>query len=111
MSDTFVVRTKKEMFDKVSKHLLAQNARCMENLLCRYRNSEGMKCAIGALIPDELYSPSMEGCIARQLNQRYNLWPEELNPLAADLQDIHDCRDVSSWKEELLRLKKLEKIE
>lgn len=111
MGDTFVVHTKKEMFDKVSKHLLTQNTRCMENLLCRYRNSEGMKCAIGALIPDELYSPSMEGYIARQLNQQHNLWPEELNLLASDLQNIHDCYEVSSWNEKLLRLKKLEKIE
>lgn len=31
---------------------------------CQYRSPEGLKCAIGCLIPDEIYSPAMEnkGC-------------------------------------------------
>ncbi len=28
---------------------------------CRYRTEEGAKCAVGCLIPDELYSPALEG--------------------------------------------------
>ena len=29
-------------------------------MLCKYRDDHGNKCAIGVLIPDELYDPAME---------------------------------------------------
>jgi len=54
------------IYDAVARHLLAQGAVSVATLPhggigCAYRGDNGLKCAIGALIPDELYYPEMEG--------------------------------------------------
>lgn len=40
---------------------------------CMYRTSDGHKCAVGCLIPDEEYAPHMEGATACHLlaNDQY----------------------------------------
>jgi hypothetical protein len=51
-------------FDIVLNHLWLQNAPAYDNnsQRCWYRHGEtGTRCAIGCLIPDQLYVPSMEG--------------------------------------------------
>jgi len=57
--------TKQEIFDKVVAHLRQQGVKCASTEqgeeLCAYRGADGTKCAIGALIPDELYDPKVEG--------------------------------------------------
>lgn len=56
---------KQEMFTKVWKGLEGQN--WQQSLQegstdrCRYRGPNGLKCAAGHLIPDEMYSPELEG--------------------------------------------------
>lgn len=57
-----------DIYNTVRTHLLTQNAKSMRpsrlpagDPQCAYRGSGGMKCAVGVLIPDEKYSPSMEG--------------------------------------------------
>jgi len=47
--------------DTVLTHILKQDAQCAdsEEQQCYYRY-HGMKCAIGALIPDALYDPRMD---------------------------------------------------
>lgn len=54
---------RQELFNKVIAHLTEQNARAVARNgdSCRYRSAAGLKCAIGCLIPDELYDPSIEG--------------------------------------------------
>lgn len=47
--------TNQEAFDEVCLHLAQQKRRCtVEGTLCKYRH-RGMKCAVGALIPDDEY--------------------------------------------------------
>src|SRR5258706_1958080 len=62
--------TNQELFDKVKNHLLSQNAQSIAYRTpqtyhvvkyCVYKNENGLKCAIGCLIPDEKYSPEFEG--------------------------------------------------
>ena len=54
--------TKLEILEKVSAHLLAQNAKSMfSHKVCAYRGKDGLKCAIGCLIPDDLYNSYFEG--------------------------------------------------
>lgn len=54
--------SKQEIFDKVAKHLLMQMKTSKDGWgHCCYRSPHGLKCAIGALIPDELYNENMEG--------------------------------------------------
>lgn len=50
-----------EIFDKIMAHLRAQNARAADVSGCLYRTDDGLKCAMGCLIPDKLYNHTMEG--------------------------------------------------
>lgn len=58
---------KQQIFDTVAAHLLTQNERAVGDTgLCMYRVSKGgggvvLRCAIGSLIPDEMYTLNMEG--------------------------------------------------
>jgi hypothetical protein len=56
--------TDQEVFDYVSTFLLKQGVPSKDltqkNQPCLYRGPNGTKCAVGCLIPDELYDPVME---------------------------------------------------
>lgn len=54
--------TEQEIFTKVATHLLAQMARSRsgDDGVCLYRGDNGLQCAAGCLIPDELYSEALE---------------------------------------------------
>lgn len=54
--------TPQEIFEKVSRHLLTQNKRSMlvvpgdsTDHGCAYRGQDGLRCAVGCLITDEVY--------------------------------------------------------
>lgn len=52
-----------EIFDTVFTKLYEQGKQSVDPELphtCMYRGPDGMKCAAGFLIPDELYRPEME---------------------------------------------------
>lgn len=62
------------------------------NGMCRYRTEDGNKCLVGALIPDELYSPVMECNSAALLAQQFpsiGISPN-LVPLLLTAQRAHD---------------------
>lgn len=53
------IMNRQEAFDIAAKHLLAQGKKSRmkdDDYLCAYRGSDGLKCAIGALIPDDQYT-------------------------------------------------------
>ncbi len=50
-----------EIYDKVSKHLLTQNKKSKLDGKCSYRGDNHTSCAIGCLIPYDLYDSQMEG--------------------------------------------------
>ena len=52
--------TRQEIFDKVVAHFAVQREAAAEDGVCMYRTPDGRKCAIGALIPDEVYSQRLE---------------------------------------------------
>ena len=102
---------KQEVFDTVARHLLTQKRRSYVNNegaeLCCYRGPRGLKCAVGALIPDELYSKDLEGLavgsgpvaiVCKQLGIVRHL------NLLADLQDLHDDVPTDRWYDRLLGL-------
>lgn len=111
--------TKQEIFTKVKNHLLTQNARSIDDGsidddigMCRYRGSNGLMCAVGCLIPDDMYDPSMEGVSVDAIRQDNEALDEYLGSystinLLTDLQHLHDRRAVGSWPEELRRIAKL----
>src|SRR5258707_7495989 len=54
--------TPKEIYEKVTAHLLTQRAVSEdESGSCRLRSTQGRKCAIGSLVSDEWYKPAFEG--------------------------------------------------
>ena len=106
----------KAIFAKVSKHLIKQNARSVnEDGDCAYRDHRGQSCAIGCLIPEDRYYPRLEGMdLNCDLEIRHVLTPvigvnpkkrrEKLDLLQA-LLIVHDECDVSQWETELATVK------
>ncbi|MGQ7794434.1 hypothetical protein ACUN0C_18670 [Faunimonas sp. B44] len=80
-----------DTFDTVVRHLFAQGKQAHEYGVCRYRTYDGLKCAVGCLIPDEDYDPSFEG----QLVDRLPIKLPHTN-LLGELQDAHD--NIASWQ-------------
>lgn len=56
---------RQRIYETVRAHLAAQGRRAVMikedgKPVCAYRTPDGLKCAIGCLIPDELYNTDME---------------------------------------------------
>lgn len=96
--------TNQEIFDKVADHLIKQGRKSIrENTsrYCMYRGADGTMCAVGCLIPDELYSADMEDLTADDLIKKFPNTKKIFNPrstnLLLDLQDVHDsCRVITN---------------
>jgi hypothetical protein len=117
---------RQETFDKVARHLLTQGRRSAElnpmvsGGVCRYRSPDGTKCAVGALIPDELYSADMEGrsvigLVGCDGNDDVSPWAEALRAhlgvesdyderFLETLQRIHDGYEPDTWPSRLIEL-------
>lgn len=116
--------TAQEIFDKVTTHLLTQNRQSRKDIFntgyesCAYRGDDGLMCAVGVLIPDELYDPRFEGLCpplnysdvcAPDLDRRFwfvdvlkqiGIAEQDLG-LLADLQSIHDSHTPAEWPSQL----------
>lgn len=97
--------TKQEIFTKVARHLLKQNAQStklgMNGLICLYRGPEGRKCAVGVLIPNRLYSKDLEGITSldaalRSVLLRVGIRGPQVN-FVHELQVIHDELEPAEW--------------
>lgn len=107
-----IMMTPQEIFDKVARHLLTQNAKSVVldadgEELCRYRGDGGMKCAAGALIEDTEYDPRMEGYVWRPSNSEVlgSVMERVGHPeLVGELQGVHDGWEVWFWPKELRRV-------
>ena len=94
--------SQREMFDTVKTHLLKQNAKAQvpsliggqSTLTCVYRAPNGLKCAVGAVISDDVYLPEMDeaGGVEDLVCQFPTLfdWGGPLLGMLVELQDIHD---------------------
>jgi hypothetical protein len=104
--------TPQAMFDRVARHLLRQNRRSKgaDGRACKYRGLDGTKCAIGCLIDDACYSPSLEGRgvedpnVVQALRASNALPVADVENLLADLQLLHDFTDVGEWAGRLFDL-------
>lgn len=103
----------KEIFRIVATHLLAQNEQAVGIVLghpsCMYRAPNGCKCAIGILIGDNDYSPSMEGKGAQVgevcqalIKNGVDMLHQDVSSLVANLQRIHDLQKPEVWRLELM---------
>ena len=57
---------------------------------CAYRTPDGLKCALGHLIPDDKYRPDMESWGVNDLLENQVLTPQGPRNLLYQLQAIHD---------------------
>ena len=103
---TATITTTQELFDTVAGHLLRQAKKSMDSKRCLYRSKDGLKCAVGCLLTDAVYSEFMEGTNVRDIVDVLNasvgrdLTPEELD-LLSGLQGVHDGCPVFRWPSEL----------
>lgn len=97
--------TDQEIYDKVKAHLLKQGRRSIapcpgvNNVTkCVYRTEDGRSCAVGCLIPDEVYQPQMDygaGFSIISLAREPGLeWFGKHINLLESLQHVHDTADV-----------------
>ncbi len=123
--------TEQGVFDHVVEHLRKQNAKSSTPATrgggtierCLYRSPDGLMCAAGCLIPDELYSVAFEDTTIEDLFcSNFQRVPEEqvldaeskasrlsqvYKPhlqLITRLQELHDDAPVSSWEDHFARI-------
>lgn len=113
---------RQDVYNTVRDHLLKQNEVSVSGSSldqCQYRGSNNLKCAIGCLIPDVLYSPAMEGHDVETLANSYpivftnlGISPKVLRERSVctdpddfrflrELQNIHDTYAPVQWKGKL----------
>jgi len=92
---------KQRAADIVVRHLLTQGKRSMRGNVCALRGADGLKCAVGCLIPDKKYYADMDD--------------EPLDDIAEDIVKlswsflgqfaiVHDTKAVKNWRKELRRV-------
>jgi hypothetical protein len=96
-----------ELFVKVANHLLNQGKRCIDSdSYCLYRSAEGLMCAAGCLIPNEVYHESFEGRDWLALIEKHD-FPTQHKDLIISLQNVHDYRqNPEDWRTYLISLGK-----
>jgi hypothetical protein len=105
--------TEQEIFDTVALHLIKQGKQSIDaDDNCLYRGPEGLKCAIGCLIPDELYLSKMEchGVSHLFVNYVSLNFLQPFDALLNDLQRAHDREPLEdqTWIDTVvLRLRKI----
>ena len=95
-------------YNTAKAHLLAQGKKAVDDDgCCAYRTRDGLKCAIGCLIPDAEYLPAMENKTIKSF-PNFGLEVSSLAGLPSqfldELQMVHDNGVVAHWPERLTRL-------
>lgn len=104
------MKTLQQIFDQAYNGVVAQGGQSSDTVgRCMYRGPEGRKCAVGHLLPDELYRPNMEGTTVdygatvlkaslRQVGIDLDDKPTKL--LVIRMQAIHDDTSEGNFLEE-----------
>jgi len=104
---------RREVFDKVKVHLLAQGKPAYsfdddgEPSGCMYHGNTGLKCAIGCLIPSMHYYPEIEhkgvdSEPVRAILKDIGVPTDELSmAMYEELQETHDGVEPDNWAERL----------
>ena len=84
-----------EVFDIVVNHLFTQGRPAYDGVQgCMYRAPDGLRCAVGALIPDDLYDPAFEtnrsDLVIQELFEEGLADWRDYKELFSTLQETHD---------------------
>ncbi len=85
-----------EIFIKVWTHFVSEKAPHSHDKVngIRYRTAEGRRCVIGILIPDELYTPELEGQDILEVCKKFSIIAKLFTGVdrkfLRDLQNVHD---------------------
>lgn len=93
-----------EIFNIVARHLLKQWKKSIDGLgTCLYRSPDGSKCAIGCLMPDNLYRPEFEGRAITELPRvvLQAISKPSMTGFLYNLQNLHDEYAVETWPRQL----------
>lgn len=94
-----------QAFDIMIQHLRQQGQPSKEegSSRCLYRGPDGLKCAVGALIPDNIYSRHFEGLDIHDAATQYpairKLFEGMDYTLLGAVQFTHDTYPVDKWEE------------
>lgn len=102
-----------DIFDTVADHLLTQNQKAIDKAgkICAYRGKNGTKCALGCLISDDEYSPSLEGHSFLAVKSSFPARLHAHGDLITALQNVHDFYHTSNWRIELFEVAKSFKLD
>lgn len=111
------MKTAQEIFDTVKAHLLKQGKPAKLGATCQYKTAEGLRCAVGCLLPEEFNTQYCEGLsVSNILNPVSNcgsarLFIQALEANGVDLrqhdyllgrlQRVHDRTEPKDWPAEL----------
>lgn len=102
--------TTREIFNKVKTALLKQNVQCKDvNGNCVHINKNGLRCAIGHIIPNEIFDRKFNHSTLHELliyPQFQVILPTDIDSdsgfyFLRDLQTIHDGYQPNDWAQEL----------
>lgn len=100
---------KQQIFDKIVAGLASQGFKQSVDMsdggMCVYRGPDGLKCAVGWLIPDEEYSKGLEGYSVENntVAKAAGLKGSAQWEFTARIQEIHDNYDHPEVMKGLLR--------
>ena len=94
-----------DVFEYIKNHLLTQGGRSMmeDNTICAYLSPDGKKCAVGALIREDIYHSSIEekpvnhSLVRSAVTKSVPNWIINLEMLG-ELQSIHDGTSDFDWE-------------
>lgn len=101
-----------EIFDLACKGMLRQGRKSLnESNFCAYRGRDGLKCAVGHIIPDNLYMEEFDErdgehytSVMRKLRDHIMVEDDRGLTLLGRLQLVHDHRSPGCWPGELAEI-------
>ena len=99
------LKTDRDVFEFIKNHLLTQGERSLmkNEMTCAYFGAEGKKCAVGALIREDIYHSSIEekpvnhSLVRSAVTKSVPNWIINTEMLG-ELQCIHDGKSVYDWE-------------
>ena len=99
------LKTDRDVFEFIKNHLLTQGERSImeDEATCAYLGTDGKKCAVGALIREDIYHSSIEekpvnhSLVRSAVTKSVPNWIINLEMLG-ELQSIHDSANEYDWE-------------